>query len=298
MRKKIVSVAIVLLFTCLVVYAGAKAPVSDDKVLPDLETVLKEAKEDGYTVRKATRYDADDTAKDIHIVLYSEEQEVKSFSFDVMGNQTGYGLIKRDADGRIIMDIGYNSDDQVSSKRTYAYVGNNVITEHSYHYDYRGYYDDSGEYHTKCWGIYHEIYSYEYDDQGRKSFMWTGIGEDTTDDVDPGFYTSYFFYDEEGRLIREEFGEFGEAYIAYVYDGPLLLKEEVYWVADGANYCASVTEYEYDEEGRMLKWAEYEEDYYSGGAEYEYDEKGRMLKYTQFRGNHKPLQYWTYEYFD
>ena len=47
--------------------------------------------------------------------------------------------------------------------------------------------------------------------------MWTGIGEDTTADVDPGFYTSYFFYDEEGRLIREEFGEFGEAYIAYAH---------------------------------------------------------------------------------
>jgi len=38
-----------------------------------------------------------------------------------MGNQTGYGLIKRDTDGRIIQEIGYNRDNQVSSKRTYEY---------------------------------------------------------------------------------------------------------------------------------------------------------------------------------
>lgn len=291
MTKKLISVIIVLLFTYLVVCAGRS----------ELQKELKAAERSGYTVRLVTRYDAYDSIWDMHIVLYSEEQEIKSFDFDKRGNQTGYGLIKRDSDGRIIQDIKYDRDNRVSHKTTYEYVGNNMITEHYYQYDYHDYYDDSGEYIRTYQGIYHVIYSYEYDEQGRKSSMWYGIGADTTDPVDGAFYTTYYFYDEEGQLIREELGEFSEewgTYIAYEYDGPLLLKEEIYWVEDGTYYCSGVTEYEYDDEGRMLKCADYEGDYYSGGTEYEYDETGRMIKLIQFGGDHRLLQYWTYEYFD
>lgn len=76
MTKKLISV-VVLLFTCLVVYVGASTKNQNDlerkvnieeeveekasevEEQPNLEAVLKEAKENGYTVRLGTRYDAD-----------------------------------------------------------------------------------------------------------------------------------------------------------------------------------------------------------------------------------------------
>jgi hypothetical protein len=67
-----------------------------------------------------------------------------------------------------------------------------MITQHDHQYDY--YYDTRLQ--------IHEIYHYEYDDQGRKISMWYGIGEDTDEAivVDGYFGPTYYFYDEEGKL--------------------------------------------------------------------------------------------------
>ena len=282
MTKKLISVIIVLLFTYLVVCAGRS----------ELQKELKAAERKGYTIRLGTRYDADGVEELICVNVYSDEKEIKRSYFDVDGVPDGYTLIEYHDSGRKWKEARYDSKNRLSYETKYEYdVRNNMITQHDYQYDY--YYDTRLQ--------IHEIYHYEYDDQGRKISMWYGIGEDTDEAivVDGYFGPTYYFYDEEGRLIREELGEFSEewgTYIAYEYDGPLLLKEEIYWVEDGTYYCSGITKYEDEDERKMLKCADYEGDYYSDGTEYEYDETGRMIKLIQFRGDHRLLQYWTYEY--
>ena len=277
MTKKLISVIIVLLFTYLVVCAGRS----------ELQKELKAAERKGYTIRLGTRYDADGVEELIFVNVYSDEKEIKRSYFDVDGVPDGYTLIEYHDSGRKWKEARYDSKNRLSYETKYEYdVRNNMITQHDYQYDY--YYDTRLQ--------IHEIYHYEYDDQGRKISMWYGIGEDTDEAivVDGYFGPTYYFYDEEGKLIREETGY---TYTVYEYEGSLLVNEASY-VDEGDNvFYAIGTEYEYDEEGRLIKSTYFEEEHECVGyTTYEYDEEGRLAKSTYYEEEHECVSYTTYEY--
>lgn len=277
MTKKLISVIIVLLFTYLVVCAGRS----------ELQKELKAAERKGYTIRLGTRYDADGVEELIFVNVYSDEKEIKRSYFDVDGVPDGYTLIEYHDSGRKWKEARYDSKNRLSYETKYEYdVRNNMITQHDYQYDY--YYDTRLQ--------IHEIYHYEYDDQGRKISMWYGIGEDTDEAivVDGYFGPTYYFYDEEGKLIREETCY---TYTVYEYEGSLLVNEASY-VDEGDNvFYGSGTEYEYDEEGRLIKSTYFEEVHECVGyTTYEYDEAGRLIKSTYYEEEHQCVSYTTYEY--
>ena len=111
---------------------------------------------------------------------------------------------------------------------------------------------------------------FEYDDKNCKTYKAEDVGKGINQEV---FYTTSYFYDEEGRLSREEIFATGKpyAYIVYEYEGLMLVKEDKYRVGDN-------------------------NDSYWEGCEYEYDEKGRVVKCIDYDKSHNSTGYTIYEY--
>ncbi len=242
--------------------------------LTDMEKELKTAKKKGYSVELSTKYDSEDNVVYSQMRIFSEEQEIEKIEFDEEGNKTGYSLIEYSEDGRRYEEKEYNLNDEVVGTVVYeCNAGGNVIAIH-----YGG---DEGK-----------VCRYQYDEKNRLSKMTESYPEGTEVFMPQG---TYYLYDDEGRLIGEEQRAYGtelSSFVVYVYDGSLLLKKEEYGVAfeEELEYFRSEgLECAYDQERDVYAVAVYR-------TEYEYDEEGRLIKSVFHNMADDYVSYITYEY--
>lgn len=220
----------------------------------DFEKELKAAQKEGYAISISTKYTADDVAEYSTISVYSQDKEIKSIHFDRWGSERWHSLYEYNSAGHIQKIVRYDEENEPSDPVCYFYDGRgNRVSEHSY-----------------MMGSAH-IYHYRYDEQNRKISMEEEYGEGICPAV---LYSSSYFYDEEGRLSKEEIFANGipYSYIIYEYDGTVLIKEEEYRISE-------------------------EKAFYHQGTEYGYDEEGRLIKIVYYDGQHNCSGYMTYEYY-
>ncbi len=242
--------------------------------LNDMEKELKTAKKKGYSVELSTKYDSEDNVVYSLMRVFSEEQEIKKIEFDEAGNKTGYSLIEYSEDGRQYEEKEYNLNDEVVGNIVYECdARGNVI---AIHYD----------------GAEGRVRRYRYDVNNHLTSMVDDYPEGTEVFMP---YGTYYLYDEEGRLIGEEQRAYGtelSSFVVYVYDGSLLLKKEEYGVAfeEELEYLASEgLECAYDQERDVYAFVAYR-------TEYEYDEEERLVKSVFYNMVDDHFSYITYEY--
>lgn len=239
-----------LLFGCLfmlMLVAGCKN---------DMEKELDKIEKKGYTAEIRTRYSKEGIIEKYTIEVYTEEGTREEKYFDNEGNQNGYAVSEYDSENLLTKCSVYNGNGKMTYNREYEYefdANGNLVAEYSGNEE-MGFID-----------------RYKYDEQNRKIYKAEDVAEGTYQEV---FYTTYYFYDEEGRLIREEIFATGDpyAYIVYEYDGYKMVKEEKYLSGEYKEPYLEGTEYEYDEEGRLAKCIYYKDtpDNYIGYMTYEY----------------------------
>ncbi len=244
--------------------------------LNDMEKELKVAKKKGYSIEVSTKYDAEDNVIYSLMKIYSGEQEIKNIDFNRAGNKSGYTLIEYYDDGRRYEEKDYNLNDEVIKNVIYEYGSWGNITAKRIYNE----------------GVEDKVYRYRYDERNRLSSMVEDVADGTTQMY---YYTTHYLYDEEGRLMGEEEYASGiglNSFVVYVYDGSLLLKKEEYGVADEEYleyYASEGLECVYDQEKDVyvFEW---------NRTEYEYDEEERLVKSVYYDEVDDYFSYITYEY--
>lgn len=207
----------------------------------DIEKELETIEKKGYTAEIVTKYNVEDVAEYCTVSIYSENREIKEVQFDEEGKERGYTLIEYNSSGQRMKDVDYNAKNKSIGYAEYEYdERKNVIVKHIYE------------------GEMEFVYRYRYDEQNRMISKAEDVGEGTTQAV---FYTTLYFYDEEGRLSREEIFATDElhSYVEYEYEGEVLLKKEKYKIGKKSNYLQEGIEYVYDIDGRLVKSVYYNE---------------------------------------
>ena len=215
----------------------------------DKEVELRKIENKGDSAELRTQYSKDDIVEKYTIEVYTEEGIREEKYFDEEGNRNGYAVFEYDDKNLLIKCSVYDE----KGKMTYS-------SEYKYEYDENG--NVMAEYSNA--GDIERINRYKYDDKNRKIYKAEAVGEGIYQEV---FYTTSYFYDEEGRLCREEIFATGSpyAYIVYEYDGLMLVKEDKYRVGDNKDSYWEGHEYEYDEKGRAVKCIDYDKLHNSTG---------------------------------
>lgn len=244
MKKRYLVYFLFGCFFMLLSFAGCKN---------DMERTLEKIEKKGYTTEIRTKYSAEDVEEYRIMNIYSDGQEIELVQFNEDGSVAWYTLMEYNSDNQRTKDSDYNEADKLIGNVEYEYdVNGNMITKYIYE------------------GEMEFIYHYQYDGQNRIISKAEDVGEGTTQAV---FYVTNYFYDEEGRLDREEIFATGEpyAYIVYEYDGAKKVKKEKYLIGTSKDSYLEGTEYEYDDEGRLTKCIYYDEQHNcSGYMTYEY----------------------------
>lgn len=156
----------------------------------------------------------------------------KSKDFDVNQPADVLTLVKQTSGGEVIVNL-YNKENNIYRTKTLM-----SLNDGSYGPDYQYYYNYVN-------GLLDEYYYIQYKDMG----VWTDYKNHT-----------YYEYDAQGRLVREE--------NIYTYN---------------------LYEYEYDEQGRLVSYTRYGK-YDRTNPDAPYDKLYETITYSQFDANNNPLR--------
>ncbi len=241
---------------------------------------------------------------------------LRSCKYDEKGN-----LVEEDRDGyrytyvydqnnRNIEWTRQRADGSVHQKNTYQYDenGNEILQVEDYseyHFEYKSTYNDKGQLiEVVCTrnGEHFDTDTYTYDDQGRVTqytdgtmrvirYVYEGnttrkqeLNNDGSVDEE-----NVYTYDDNGKLIREEYIVEGETwnYREYTRDeNGKVLERQYYELEDGAVEAERKTVYTYDDNGNLTQEKFYEDGELSEQHTYTYVE----LKVTPERAEELRLQ--------
>ncbi len=190
-------------------------------------------------------------------------KSVKMFRYDHTGTKDvnpeekgyKYSLTENDEKGNVVLEVKYNSDEELEDKYTYKYDDNNHIIEEIHYLSFK----DIAEHKT-----------YERDEKGKIIKAFKHYNDGSKDTIE-------YNYNDDGLLMErvtiDSYDEV-EAKNIYEYENSNLILEEVYEYDE----LISKQTFSYDKEGNVLEESKWSEDEGNIRQANVYDEKNRVIK--------------------
>jgi len=233
-------------------------------------------------------------------------KSVKMFRYDHSGTKDinpeekgyRYSLTEHDEKGNVVLEVKYNSDEELEDKYTFKYDENDHVIE-EIHYltfkdiaEHKTYERDKKGKIVKAFKHYNDgskdTIEYHFNDDGLLMEMVT---IDSYDEVEAKIICEY----ENGNLILEEAYEYDELILkqTYSYDKDGNVIEESKWNEDEGNIRQANV---YDENNRVIKVLFYnKKDELAVKTEYEYSKEGKIIGVTEEDQHGKKVTTVTYD---
>lgn len=210
-------------------------------------------------------------------------------------------------DQRVIKETYYDENNDIKSWKEYRYNDQDMTVE-SYRYDAAG---TLLEYSIEEYDTNDNLLSSTcYDENGNMASQYTHTYDELQREVTDSMYlvdetgeiTNTLWeniYDEQGNLIRVLEHEDGRTYVAEentYNDAGKRIRSVAYPDSDGFGNPISVSEYTYDEDGRLIiQSTDYNIIYSNMTTEYEYDQEGNIAREITYEDGEAFFDY-SYKY--